>query len=68
MVSLMDKATISAEIEASCAICGAPPFPECPHEGKSLELAIDQAQARWTGLQEIRYFRIREASFSFLVI
>ncbi|KXL44949.1 hypothetical protein M433DRAFT_71037 [Acidomyces richmondensis BFW] len=50
----MDKATISAEIEASCAICGAPPFPECPHEGKSLELAIDQAQARWTGLQEIR--------------
>jgi len=45
----------SANIEASCAICGAPPYPECPHEGERLQLAFDQALARWTGMQLLRY-------------
>ncbi|KAK1075660.1 hypothetical protein LTR74_000068 [Friedmanniomyces endolithicus] len=44
----------SANIEASCAICGAPPYPECPHEGERLQLAFDQALARWTGMQLLR--------------
>ena len=48
-------AMVQADIDPSCAICGAPPFPECAHEGQRMELAIDQAQARWTGLQEIRF-------------
>lgn len=48
-------ATISAEIDASCAICGAPPWPECSHEGERLELAFNQAHARWSGMNIIRY-------------
>lgn len=48
-------ALLSANIEASCAICGAPPYPECPHEGERLQLAFDQALARWTGMQLLRY-------------
>jgi hypothetical protein len=46
---------ISANIEASCAICGAPPFPECPHEGDRLKLAFAQAMERWAGMQTIRW-------------
>ncbi|EMD00680.1 hypothetical protein BAUCODRAFT_47978, partial [Baudoinia panamericana UAMH 10762] len=38
----------------SCAICGAPPYPECPHEGERLLLAFDQAMARWAGLEAIK--------------
>ncbi|KAK4915750.1 hypothetical protein LTR49_016119 [Elasticomyces elasticus] len=47
-------AVISGDIEASCAICGAPPYPECPHEGERLQLAFDQALARWAGVQMIK--------------
>lgn len=36
----------SAEVTPSCAICGAPPFPECLHEGERLELALTQALER----------------------
>jgi hypothetical protein len=32
---------------ASCAICGGPGDPECPCEGKRLEIAIEQAEKRW---------------------
>lgn len=46
---------VSADIDPSCAICGAPPFPECPHESERMELALNQAQARWAGMMEIRY-------------
>ena len=43
-------------VEAACAICGAAPsVPECPHEGQRLELALDQAIERWSGVQVIRY-------------
>lgn len=56
MVGLMDSAFVEvANIEANCAICGAPPNPECPHEGQRLELALEQAMQRWEGLQRIRY-------------
>jgi hypothetical protein len=48
----MDKARGS--LEPSCAICGAPPYPECPHEGESLQRALQQAQDRWLGVQRIR--------------
>ncbi|GAB7331624.1 hypothetical protein MBLNU13_g02991t1 [Cladosporium sp. NU13] len=41
-------------LEPSCAICGAPPYPECPHEGESLQRALQQAQDRWMGVQRIR--------------
>lgn len=40
--------------EANCAICGAPPFPECLHEGERLELALTQALERWPGFNAIR--------------
>lgn len=40
--------------EANCAICGAPPFPECPHEGERLELALNQAWDRWIWTETIR--------------
>lgn len=54
MVGLM--ASMSGEVEANCAICGAPPsYPECPHEGERLELALDQAMNRWVELKNIRY-------------
>ncbi|GAB7366204.1 hypothetical protein MBLNU230_g7764t1 [Neophaeotheca triangularis] len=39
---------VMPDVQASCAICGAPAYPECPHEGRSLELALDQAYQRWT--------------------
>ena len=42
------------DVEASCAICGAPPYPECPHEGQRLQLALDQALERWGRLQATR--------------
>jgi len=48
----MDKARGS--LEPSCAICGAPPYPECPHEAESLQRALQQAQDRWHGVQRIR--------------
>lgn len=51
----LPMASVPAEIEANCAICGAPPFPECPHEGQRLELALSQAMERWLGMQRIRY-------------
>lgn len=54
MVALMANAHLEANIDASCAICGAPPYPECPHEGQRLELALDQAMQRWDGMQRIR--------------
>lgn len=41
-------------LDPSCAICGRPPYPECPHEGESLQRALQQAQDRWTGVQRIR--------------
>ncbi|CAK1357495.1 hypothetical protein CB0940_07775 [Cercospora beticola] len=40
--------------EANCAICGAPPFPECPHEGERLELALNQAWERWAWTEQIK--------------
>lgn len=47
---------MAGDIEASCAICGAPPFPaECPHEGERLELALTQAMERWVGFHTIRW-------------
>jgi hypothetical protein len=52
---MMQLATEPADVEANCAICGAPPYPECPHEGQRLELAMNQAQQRWAGTQAIRY-------------
>lgn len=42
------------EVEASCAICGAPPYPECPHEGERLEIALNQAMQKWSGFTAIR--------------
>lgn len=42
-------------LDPRCAICGAPPFPECPHEGDRLQLALQQAQERWAGVERIRY-------------
>jgi len=48
------KAQMRLDLEPSCAICGAPPYPECPHEGESLQRALQQAQDRWTGVQRIR--------------
>ncbi|WPG99959.1 Hypothetical protein R9X50_00278200 [Acrodontium crateriforme] len=42
------------DVDASCAICGAPPYPECPHEGQRLELALTQAMDRWAGLASLR--------------
>ncbi|KAK5125942.1 hypothetical protein LTR85_011297 [Meristemomyces frigidus] len=54
-------ATVSGDIDPSCAICGAPPFPECPHEGERMELALNQAQARWSGMQEIRDWVLNHA-------
>ncbi|TKA70626.1 hypothetical protein B0A55_07580 [Friedmanniomyces simplex] len=53
MVGTM-AAVVSANIEASCAICGARSYPECPHEGERLQIAFDQALARWTGMQMMR--------------
>lgn len=53
MVGLM--AGVPAQIEANCAICGGPPFPECPHERQRLVLALSQAMDRWSGVQRIRY-------------
>ncbi|EME46226.1 hypothetical protein DOTSEDRAFT_127181 [Dothistroma septosporum NZE10] len=47
--------------EANCAICGAPPFPECPHEGQSLEKALNQAFERWSGWQTIRDWVLNHA-------
>lgn len=55
MVGVMNVGAASPDIEASCAICGAPPYPECPHEGQRLQMAMDQALERWTGVQQIRY-------------
>ncbi|KAH9825934.1 hypothetical protein Tdes44962_MAKER03857 [Teratosphaeria destructans] len=52
---------IALEVEASCAICGAPPFPECPHEGQRLEVALNQAQDRWNGMQAIRNWVLEHA-------
>lgn len=54
MVGLMASVPSETTIEANCAICGAPPYPECPHEGERLELALDQAMQRWEGMQRIR--------------
>lgn len=45
---------VSGGVEANCAICGAPPDPECPHEGERLQLALNQAMERWDGLHKIR--------------
>lgn len=45
----------SPHMEPCCAICGAPPFPECPDEGERLKIALRQAEERWTGIQEVRY-------------
>ncbi|KAI7539706.1 hypothetical protein KC331_g9596 [Hortaea werneckii] len=54
-------ATVSGDIDPSCAICGAPPFPECPHESQRLELALDQAQQRWSGMRTIREWVLNHA-------
>ncbi|GAB7362415.1 hypothetical protein MBLNU230_g2738t1 [Neophaeotheca triangularis] len=35
------------EIQPCCAFCGAPAYPECPHEGRSLESDWDQATIRF---------------------
>jgi hypothetical protein len=44
-----------SDVEASCAICGAPPsIPECPHEGERLELALNQAFDRWIEKQRLK--------------
>ncbi|PPJ58244.1 hypothetical protein CBER1_08262 [Cercospora berteroae] len=47
--------------EANCAICGAPPFPECPHEGESLNLALVQAYERWKGYEDMRLFVLNKS-------
>ncbi|KAF7189374.1 hypothetical protein HII31_09352 [Pseudocercospora fuligena] len=47
--------------EPNCAICGAPPIPECPHEGERLELALGQAIERWAGFQAIRDWALNHA-------
>lgn len=43
------------DVEASCAICGAQQYPECPHESQRLEIALNQAMARWAGIKKVRY-------------
>lgn len=43
-----------AEVEPSCAICGGRQYPECPHESDSLQLALNQAIARWAGMKKVR--------------
>ncbi|KAF2725930.1 hypothetical protein K431DRAFT_280663 [Polychaeton citri CBS 116435] len=50
-----------ADIEAACAICGFNGYPECPHEGQRLELAMDQALERWAGVQDIRDWVLNHA-------
>ncbi|KAK5115236.1 hypothetical protein LTR62_001436 [Meristemomyces frigidus] len=52
---------LSPTIDANCAICNAPPIPECPHEVESLALALDQAVTRWTRLAEIRQWAVDNA-------
>lgn len=59
MVGLMAHPQV--DIEASCAICGAPPFPECPHEGERLQLALGQAMERWAGVERIREWVLNHA-------
>lgn len=41
----------------NCAICNAPPYPECSCESERLELAVKQAEQRAMDerLSEIRY-------------
>lgn len=49
MVATMAQLPMMPDVQASCAICGAPAYPqECPHEGQRLELALNQAYERWT--------------------
>ncbi|KAM0718799.1 hypothetical protein Q7P37_005870 [Cladosporium fusiforme] len=48
-------------LDPRCAICGAPPFPECPHEGERLQLALQQAQERWAGVETIREWVLNNA-------
>ncbi|EGP92566.1 uncharacterized protein MYCGRDRAFT_28154, partial [Zymoseptoria tritici IPO323] len=50
----------------NCAICGAPPDPECPHEGERLQLALNQAMERWDGLHKIRKFVLDHARNSII--
>lgn len=48
---------VAGNVVPSCAICGAstsPPYPECPHEGERMELALTQAMQRWDGWFSIR--------------
>ena len=48
-------AELLQNVVASCAICGASAMHgECEHEGQRLERALDQAVARWAGMQAIR--------------
>ena len=51
----MATTVLSMAVDASCAICGRPSSQgECAHEGERLELAFNQAMARWGGMDNIR--------------
>ncbi|KAK4569446.1 hypothetical protein LTR86_003209 [Recurvomyces mirabilis] len=57
---------IPSSVDANCAICNAPPIPECPHEGERLTLALDQAMGRWAQLEAIRDWAVKHAKNSII--
>lgn len=56
------------EVDPSCAICGSHQYPECPHESESLQLAVNQAFGRWTGLKKVREWALNRARNEILSI
>lgn len=58
--------SVHPPLQPRCAICNAPPFPECHHEGERLELALHQAQDRWAGVQRISDWVLNQARLQVL--
>ena len=56
------------DVEPGCAICGGHQYPECPHESDSLQLAVNQAFARWAGVKKIRDWVLDHARNEVLAI
>ncbi|KAM0697744.1 hypothetical protein Q7P36_002598 [Cladosporium allicinum] len=52
---------MQAPPEPSCAICGRAELVNCPHEGERLQLALQQAQDRWSGVLRIREWVLNHA-------
>ncbi|GAB7349220.1 hypothetical protein MBLNU459_g8384t1 [Dothideomycetes sp. NU459] len=48
-------------VQASCAICGAPPSKQCGHENERLKIALFDAQQRW--IQDSEMSVIRHADY-----